>query len=96
MNTMTLQQICDELPVLTLNNTPDNPFWFCKPKRGGERFQTRFDQTRAKRGDLFEDANNGDTWNVLAVNAEHRRMIVRNVTQNLIPALVVWNETEAA
>jgi len=72
---------------MTLTNTDDNTFWWTT-----SGFKHRFKHEKAKAGQKFVDGNNGDRWLVLASDAEHKRLIVRNLSQDwLSPAIVVWD-----
>lgn len=80
-----LQEIVDNLPIGELTNTDDNTFWY-KDKN----FNKRYAHEVGKKGDIFYDGNNGDRWQVLAVNTQYHRMIVENKTQHGLK-LVFWN-----
>lgn len=79
----TEQQVV-EIPVMTLDSTDDNAFWWTSSK-----FEKRFVHESAKKGNKFVDGNNGDRWKVLAADTEHNRLLVENLTQGGIK-LVVW------
>lgn len=80
-----LQEIVDELSIGQLTNTDENTFWY-----SGKGFTKRYKHEEGKKGDTFYDGNNGDRWQVLAVNTEYNRMIVENKTQDGMK-LVFWD-----
>lgn len=75
-----------QFPVITLTSTDDDTFWWTSNK-----FEKRFIHEKARAGQKFTDGNNGDRWLVIASDADHKRLVVKNLSQHWLgPRIVIW------
>lgn len=85
MTKSTAEKIVNDIPVCELINTDPSPFWFTN-----EKFNKRYQHENGQSGDKFLDGNNGDTWEVQAINPDYHRAVVANRTQGGM-MIVYWN-----
>lgn len=72
-------ELVERVPICELFNTEISPFWY--KKAGKDIFSKRFKHEVSRKRDIFYDGNNGDRWQVRAVCASHKRILVENLSQ---------------
>ena len=82
-NTLTFDEIA-KLPIKTLTNTIEQPFWWKTNK-----FEQRFKHENARKGSRFVDGNNGDKWRVIATDTNHAQLLIENLTQGGITIVIL-------